>query len=170
MPFSPPVPVSMSGPGLIPALSGTASDVFKGSGVFGYPAISNSVVQGAGTNYSLTNSQATVTFGTTNPSLSLTAGTYLIMAVIGVTGANSVGTENNIQAQLYNSTDSATIGPLTPVDSGLSTSGTPSFQIILQEIVVLAGTKTITIQALNSTASAGSVVSTLTKLIAIRIG
>ena len=120
-------------------------------------------VTGVGTAYSLTNSLAAVTFGTTSPVLStLPTGTYLVIAQIGATGctANDV-----VQAELYNTTGSAAFGLAQQVQS--ASTGAVTMTII--GTISFSVPSTLTIWAQNMTGARGTVVSTLTRLDAFKI-
>lgn len=120
---------------------------------------------GAGTNATLGTSLTVITFGTTNPSISLpTAGTYLVEADIEiVSGANL---NDVIQYELWNSTDSTTIG-ISRTDSNLGISQTESLD--LRELVTITASKTLTIRMANTSGVRGTITSTKTKVRYIRL-
>lgn len=122
-------------------------------------------VFGSGTAYSVTNSFAVVVFGTTSPSLSLGAGTWLLFGSISISSA-LLG--DAFQSQLWNSTDSALIGTTHPSTNPLAI-GTFQADAQMFGTVILGGTKTITIRVVNTSGNRGTVVAAPSSLVAIQL-
>lgn len=120
---------------------------------------------GSGTAYSITNSFAVVVFGTTSPSLSLGAGTWLLFGSISISSA-LLG--DAFQSQLWNSTDSALIGTTHPSTNPL-TIGTFQADAQMFGTVVLGATKTVTIRVVNTSGARGTVVAAPSSLVAIQL-
>lgn len=162
----PPPAVSTTVPGIIPVLSGSASDVFNGAGSFAYPAITNSSITGAGTALSLTQSMQTLTFGTTSPQLVLAAGTWLLLGHVTFQDTGGVGGDT-LECQLYNITDSAAIGNICDALAGKTTLS--NVTATLFSVVTLAATKTVGMQAVNTSQVAGTVIAAKSDLTAVRL-
>lgn len=130
------------------------------------PALSNSRVTGAGTAYSLTTSLAAVVFGTTSPSLSLPAGTYLLVGGLSFSGGT---TGDAVQGQLLNSTGAAAIGVVHQDTVNLAV-GTDVADMVMIDTVTLSVQSTVTMQAANATGARGTVIAANSYLVAVRIG
>jgi hypothetical protein len=130
----------------------------------------NSTVQGAGANYTLTGAYAQITFGTTSPVITLpTAGTYLIIAQIEALGAAAVGVANLHWYKIYNSTDAADV-PFTESRNnviGPSPSGAPI--TLINPAYTVTASKTLQLYGYNATAVLGSVISTRTRISYVRL-
>jgi hypothetical protein len=144
------------------AVEGTLS--FDGPVTIGNNAVigHNSVTSyAAGTLYTLTTSSAALTFGTTSPSVSLTAGTWRLFAGVNLAYSGATITNQTCNVKLYNVTGSAavanaTLTPALPPATTLSyTVG--MFMLPVVELVV-ASTSTISLYGnLSASTGAGSV-------------
>jgi hypothetical protein len=120
---------------------------------------------GAGTDYSCTTSLAEVTFGTTNPSISLpTAGTYLLSVAFEIVTGGSAN--DDYAYELYNHTDTATIG-ISRTSTNFGANVTRSLNV--SELVTITASKTVTFRAANLTGARGTITSTQTKISYIRL-
>lgn len=133
----------------------------EGYGQTNYLHNRTSEVDGTGTNYTLTASNAHTVFGTTSPDITLpTAGTYVIDAIVQVL-ADAAGAGDQIHANIYNATDSSGIG-----NAGIISCAGNSYyqQIHLRGVVTVTASKSIQIWAYNATSARGSIVSTGTSI------
>lgn len=121
---------------------------------------------GVGTNYTLTNSAARVTFGTTNAEINLpTAGTYLVIANVSFNAGTTSG--DIYSAVLRNLTDSTDIGSAKRFTQA---SAAPlKFNTTLIEVVTVTALKAVGIFAYNETAARGAVESTTTQVAYVRL-
>jgi len=119
---------------------------------------------GSGTDYSLTASTAAVDFGGVDPQLTLpTAGTYLIIASAIFNGANA---NDSLVFKLRDFTASADVANASQTVTAHSTGNS---QINIQSIYTVTGSSRIDFYAHNATAARGTVISTLTKLMYVRL-
>jgi hypothetical protein len=119
---------------------------------------------GSGAAYSLTASTAAVDFGGTDPQITLpTAGTYLLTAQLTVSNATASDVivaklrDNDAAADVANSQVSAAVN------------GVAENQINITSIYTASGANRIDLYAHNATAARGSVVSTGTKIVYVRL-
>jgi hypothetical protein len=122
-------------------------------------------VTGSGTNYTLTTSFARIDFGTTDVEISLTAGTYLLIANVVINGDAS-GAGDDILVQFFDATGGASFG----VNAEQRCSqNSDVFQLTLSTVFATASTKTVQLYAKNATSARGTIVSTQMRLSAVRL-
>jgi len=118
---------------------------------------------GVGTNYTLTNANAVVTFGTTNAAMVLQPGRYRVDATIQFVAG--VGVLDKFSGELYNSTGAAVIGAAVTMNLAANADGV----MTLSGVVDLAVVSTVTIRAFNVTAANGTVTSTKTHVSSMKL-
>lgn len=124
-------------------------------------------VVGSGTDYTLTASTAFIDFGGTDPDINTlpTAGTYLIQALVTATSAGVTG--DNFIFKLYNATAAADISnSQQQFNNGTSNQ---KFQVVLSSIVTVTAGDRIQLYGHNGSAARGTVNSTETKLVYVRL-
>lgn len=124
-------------------------------------------IVGSGTDYTLTASTAFVDFGGQDPDINTlpTAGTYLITAIVTATAGASA---NDVYSfKLRDATSAADI--TSSAQSVNHPDASDKFQMVLQSIVTVTGANRIQLYGHNSTAARGTVNSTETKLIYVRL-
>lgn len=139
------------------------------SGIIGSvsPTANNNEIIGSSTNYLLTGTMARVDFGSGDPQVTITAGKWLVTAILSIGGqANTTG----VVFKFYNSTDSTDIA--NSFRSTQSIAGQVD-QGFAQNIINVSGTKTIQLYAQASPDLGGllnpSLVSTNTTITAINL-
>ena len=124
-------------------------------------------VVGSGTDYTLTASTALVDFGGTDPDINTlpSAGTYLITAIVTATAGASAS--DTYVFKLYDATAAADIA-----NSSQSISTPPAsqkFQVVIQTVKAFTVASRIQLYGHNNTAARGTVNSTETKLVYVRL-
>lgn len=168
--------------GAVVLWDGTAGTTVKNSTVTtsgtGVLAVNSSITAYAvGTAYSLTNAQAALVFGTTNPAITVNvAGTYLLLAVVRLdyNGATFAATRNaTIKIRRTNNTAADVANATTTFETAVVTLTTDTMATISLPPVVYTTSNTddaLTIfGGLNTAPSAGSLDAVEASLIAIRI-
>jgi hypothetical protein len=135
--------------------------------------IANSTVYAAGTAYTMTATDAALSFGTTSPVLALSAGTYLIQGNVGVKyNATTYTVANNIVLHFRRTNNTAADLPNSrATELPVLTTFTGGDVIALPPIIYTASSgDIITIfGALDATPTAGSVTATSAEIVAIRL-
>ena len=128
------------------------------------------VQAGVGTNAAAgSGAFADITFGTTSPTLSLEAGTWLIIATIANVGDSTQITVCDVR--IRNTTGGATVGVEGSMPMFYDSVGdlpVPS-HITLHGTITLASTSAVTLQSGNRTGAGNSIISTKTSIEAIRL-
>lgn len=168
--------VNVSSTGVVNLSQLTASKVVSTDGsknlvtTADIPSVSQ-VQCGSGNFYDLTTSLAAVDMdGGSDPSLSLAAGTYLIVAHLTISSNGSLTDADSMIADLYNSTDSTSVeGSKINARLVLGSSLNASVQLSTTATVTLSGTKTIVLRAQNATGARGRVLGDYTSLQAVKL-
>lgn len=115
----------------------------------------------AGTNAAVQSSWTTITFGTTSPSISLAAGTYLIFAQITVSASDVV---SDGAFRIYDSTGAAAVGTAAGFTLSAADESSHTQTVTLTARVTLASTSTVVLQSGNKTAGSATIISTDTHI------